>query len=153
MPAETIRERLKLLDQYARDLREAQPQNFDAFEQDKMLRRYSERMLHMAIDICIQIGIDILTVEGLRNPENYHDVFLLLGDHGIIPAELVRCMTVMVEFRNLLVYEHAAVDHMMVYGFLKRRLDDFDEFANAIREYLTTPLRFGMNLPTQDRLP
>ena len=45
-----------------------------------MLRRYAERMLHMTIDACIQIGIEVLTGEGLRAPENYHDVFIVLGE-------------------------------------------------------------------------
>ena len=127
--------RLELLDQYVRDLCEAQPHNFAAYESDKMLRRYTERMLHMAIDACIQIGIDLLTQEGLRSPENYHDVFIVLGEHNILPRETVDCMTALVEFRNLLVYEHSTVDDMMVYGFAKKRLGDFGDFASAVREH------------------
>lgn len=100
-----------------------------------MLRRYTERMLHMAIDACIQIGIGVLTQEGLRRPENYHDVFIVLGEHAILPRETVDCMTAMVEFRNLLVYAHDGVDDMMVYGFAKKRLGDIADFANAVRGY------------------
>ncbi len=115
------------LDQYVRDLRDAQPPNFAAYESDKtpalqrthdgatscrashdvkdapsgasVLRRYPERMLHMAIDACIQIGIGILT-----------------------------------QIRNLLVYARDGVDDMLVYGFAKKRLGDFGEFANAVLE-------------------
>jgi uncharacterized protein YutE (UPF0331/DUF86 family) len=137
MPDESLLARLELLDQYVRDLRDAQPRNFAAYEGDKMLRRYTERMLHMAIDACIQIGITLLTQEGLRHPENYHDVFIVLGEHAILPRELVDCMTALVEFRNLLVYEHSTVDDMMVYGIAKKRLDDFAEFSNAVRGYLS----------------
>lgn len=135
MPEESLLTRLDLLEQYVRDLREAQPPNFAAYEDDKMLRRYTERMLHMAIDACTQIGIRLLTQEGLRRPENYHDVFIVLGEHGILPREMVDCMTAMVEFRNLLVYEHSTVDDMMVYGFAKKRLGDFTDFADAVRQH------------------
>jgi len=127
--------RLDSLDTYLHELVEIEPVNFEAFEQDKMLRRYAERMLHMTIDACIQIGIEVLTGEGLRAPENYHDVFIVLGEHGILTPILVNSMTMMVELRNLLVYEYDVVDHMMIYSVLRRRLDDLAEFIRALRAY------------------
>lgn len=131
----TLSSKLDALESYLQDLRDIEPANFDAFEQDKMLRRYAERMLHMTIDACIQIGIEVLTEEGLRAPENYHDVFIVLGDHHILSAPLVNSMTMMVELRNVLVYEYDIVDHMMIYSVLKRRLDDLAEFIRALRAY------------------
>lgn len=131
----SLNAKLDSLDAYLVDLHEVQPANYEAFEQDKMLRRYTERLLHMTIDTCIQIGIEILTTEGLRAPENYHDVFLVLGDHGVLTPILVNSMTMMVELRNLLVYEYDVLDHMMIYGVLKRRLDDLAEFVLATRAY------------------
>ncbi len=127
--------KIDALEAYLQDLRDIEPANFDVFEQDKMLRRYAERMLHMTIDACIQIGIQVLTEEGLRAPENYHDVFIVLGDHRILSAPLVNSMTMMVELRNVLVYEYDVVDHMMIYSVLKRRLDDLAEFIRALRAY------------------
>ncbi len=136
MAEDSVLTRIERLEQYTRDLREAQPRNFEAYERDKMLRRYTERMLHMAIDTCIQAGLGILTAEGLRRPENYHDIFIVLGENGILPPTLVDSLTALVEFRNLLVYEHAAVDDAMAYGFAKKRLDDLDTFARVARTYL-----------------
>lgn len=131
----TLPAKLDAFQAFLKDLQDTQPANFEAYEQDKMLRRYAERMLHMTIDSAIQIGIEILTAAGLRTPENYHDVFIVLGEHNILSPLLVHSMTMMVELRNLLVYEYDVVDHMMVYSVLKRRLDDLDEFARAIRAY------------------
>lgn len=131
----TLQARLETLDGYLRDLAEIEPANFDAFERDKMLRRYAERMLQMTIEHCIHIGIEILTESGFRTPENYHDVFLVLGDHGVLTGALVNSMTMMVELRNLLVYEYDVVDHMMVYSVLKKRRDDLAEYARAVRAY------------------
>lgn len=132
---QSLQVKFDALASYLTDLREIQPTKFEAYEQDKMLRRYTERMLHMTIDMCIQIGIEILTDAGLRAPENYHDVFIVLGDHHIVSGQLVNSMTMLVELRNLLVYEYDALDHMMVYGVLKRRLDDLAEFLRAARAY------------------
>lgn len=131
----SLQSKLDALDAYLKDLHEIQPANYDAYEQDKMLRRYAERMLHMTVDACIQIGIEILTEAGLRAPENYHDIFIVLGEHHILSPYLVNSMTMMVELRNLLVYEYDVVDHMMVYSVLKRRLDDLAEFVRAVRAY------------------
>lgn len=136
MAETSLAERLELLYQYVSDLQQTQPANFTAYENDKMLRRYCERMLHMTIDMCLQIGIAVLTQAGWRAPENFHDVFMVLGEHAILPPSLVDSMTALVEFRNELVYEHNSVDDMMVYGVLKRRLEDVTGFARAVRIFL-----------------
>jgi uncharacterized protein YutE (UPF0331/DUF86 family) len=132
---ETLKTKLDTVETYLTDLHDIQPANYEAFEQDKMLRRYAERVLHMTIDTCIQTGIEVLTEEGLRAPENYHDVFTVLGEHQLLPLQLVNSMTLMVELRNLLVYEYDVLDHMMIYSVLKRRLDDLQEFVRAMRAY------------------
>lgn len=130
-----LNSKLDSLDTYLQDLLDIVPANYDAFEDDKMLRRYAERVLHMTVDTCIQTGIEVLTDEGLRAPENYHDVFIVLGERHILTPILVSSMTMMVELRNLLVYEYDVVDHMMIYSVLKRRLDDLAEFIRAMRAY------------------
>lgn len=132
---ESLCAKLDAFETYLADLREIQPANFEAYERDKMLRRYAERMLQMTIEQATHIGIAILTEAGARAPENYHDVFTVLGERGVLTPFLVKSMTMMVELRNLLVYEYDVVDHMMVYSVLKRRLDDLAEFGRAVRAY------------------
>lgn len=128
---------LDLLDEYARDLRDSQPLSLDAYTSDKRLRRYAERMLQMAAEACIRIGIGVLTREGFRDPDNHHDIFTVLGEHRVLPLELVDSMTALIELRNLLVYEHDTLEDSMVYGYLKKHLDDLRDFSNAIREHLS----------------
>src|SRR2546423_1198196 len=132
---DSLKTKLDTVEAYLTDLHDIQPANYEAFEQDKMLRRYAERVLHMTIDTCIQTGIEVLTEEGLRAPENYHDIFTVLGEHQLLSPVLVNSMTLMVELRNLLVYEYDVLDHMMIYSVLKRRLDDLQEFVRAMRAY------------------
>ena len=50
--------------------------------------------------------------------------------HTAIEACLAR-------FRNILVHEYTRLDNIIVYGILKRRLGDFDEFAQSIASYLS----------------
>ncbi len=119
-----------------RDLSALRPPNFESFQRDKMLRRYAERLLHIAIENCIQIGLLVLADSGFRTPENYHDIFGSLGEHHVIAPPLVNSMTSLVELRNLLVYEHEALEGTTVYGALKKRVDDMAEFGQAVRAYL-----------------
>lgn len=136
MPDDSLLTRLDALDQFVRDLRESQPRNFQAYENDKMLRRYTERMLQMAAETCIHIGIAVLAQQDSRSPENYHDIFIVLGEHGILPRELVDTMTALIELRNLLVYEHASLDDLTVYAFTQKHLDEIAEFSKAMRTFL-----------------
>jgi uncharacterized protein YutE (UPF0331/DUF86 family) len=131
----SLQTKLDALAEYIRDLRDIQPANFESFNRDKRLRRYAERMLHMTIESCIHIGIEVLASAGFRAPENYHDIFIVLGEHGLLTQPLVTSMTMLVELRNLLVYEPDVMDETMVYGALKKRVDDIEEFARAIRAY------------------
>lgn len=131
----SLQSKLDSLAEYTRDLCEIQPANLQAFQEDKMLRRYSERMLHMAVESCIHIGIELVTNFGFREPEKYHDIFITLGEHGILTPSLVTSMTMLVELRNLLVYDHDLVDDTMVYGALKKRVDAIEEYARAVRAF------------------
>jgi uncharacterized protein YutE (UPF0331/DUF86 family) len=57
-------------------------------------------------------------------------------------------MDLVVEFHNLLVYEHSTVDDMMVYRFAKERLNDFTNSSNAVRGYFVGALDAAdTNLP------
>ena len=131
----SLQSKLDALHEYLRDLSGVQPTRFEAFERDKMLRRYAERMLQMAIEACIRIGIEVLTASGFRAPENYRDIFRVLGEGGVLTPLLVDSMTRLVELRNLLVYEHDVLDDTMVYGALKKRVPDMAEFARAIAAF------------------
>ncbi len=134
-PAEAI-QRLDRLDQYVADLQPAQSATIDVFRGDKMLRRYTERMLHLAIETCIQVAIALSTREGYRRPEDYRDLFAILGEQGVLSPDVAKSMIDLVEFRNVLVYEHEAIDETMVYGIAKRRVPDFALFSVALRLHL-----------------
>ncbi len=42
----------------------------------------------------------------------------------------------MARFRNLIIHNYAHIDNAAVFGILKRRLHDFDRFAQTILDYL-----------------
>jgi uncharacterized protein YutE (UPF0331/DUF86 family) len=132
-----VEARLKLLAEYTSDLSELQSVNLEEYQENKLIRKAVERTLHTAIEACLDIGHHIITREGFRPPEDDKDVFVVLGEENVISRELASRLVEMAKFRNLLVHEYARLDNSVVYGILKRRLGDFDEFAQAIVAYLS----------------
>ena len=134
-----VGERLKLLAEYIGDLRELQGVNLEEYQANKLIRKAVERTLHTAIETCLDIGHYIIAQEGFRAPEDNKDVFVVLGEEQIIPAELIPRLVDMARFRNLLVHEYTRLDNAVVYGILKKRMGDLDEFARIIALYLSQP--------------
>ncbi len=139
MPSDTtliIEERLKLLREYLRDLRAEQDVTFDQYQEDKKLRRFVERTLQIAVEACLDIGNHIIASERFRYPEDNKDIFQVLNEEGIISDDLLTQLIKMAGFRNIVVHDYARIDDAAVYGALKKRLGDFEEFARSIVAYL-----------------
>jgi uncharacterized protein YutE (UPF0331/DUF86 family) len=130
--------RLKWLAEYADELRGYQEQviSFQAYRDNKTLRRAVERTLHVAVEACLDIGRRLIALEGFRYPEDNQDVFRVLAEERVVPADLLSTLLEMARFRNLIVHDYARIDDARVYGILKGRLGDFDAFADAVRVYL-----------------
>lgn len=118
-------------------MNEFQSASFQEYQENKLIRKSVERTLHTATEACLDIGHHIIAEEGFRSPEDNKDVFVVLGEEGLVPGELVPQLVKMAKFRNLLVHQYAHIDNAIVYGILKRHLGDFDEFAQAIVAYLS----------------
>lgn len=131
-----IRERLKLLSEYSSDLRQWQAVDLETYLENKLIRRAVERTLHLAVQVCLDIGQHLIAQRGFRMPEDNKDVFVVLGDEGVISEDLLPRLVTMAQFRNLIVHDYARIDNQVVFGILKRRLGDLDAFAQAIVLYL-----------------
>lgn len=128
---------MKLLAEYSSDLQDMQSVSLEEYQENKLIRKAVERTLHTAIEACLDIGHHVIAKEGFRSPQDNKDVFVVLGEEGVIPHELASRLTDMARFRNILVHEYTRLDNTVVYGILKRRLGDFNEFARAIVSYVS----------------
>lgn len=131
-----LRKRLMLLDEYISDLRELQEISFQEYQENKLIRRSVERLLHLAVETCLDISQHIIAQEGYRTPEDNKDTFLVLHEEGLIPTDLLKKTTTMARFRNLIVHDYARIDDAVVHDILKRHLGDFDAFAKAVLNHL-----------------
>ena len=109
---------------------------FLEYQDNKRLRKAVERALQVAVEACLDIGRRIIAVEGFRYPDNNQDVFRILAEERVLPVDILPTLLEMTRFRNLIVHDYARIDDARVYGILKKRLGDFDAFAEVVRTYL-----------------
>ncbi len=133
---EFIIARLKLLDDYIKQLSKLQAVEFQEYSDNYLIHRTVERLLEISIQACLDIGRHLIAKEGFRFPEENKDVFRVLREENMIPQGLLTQLEDMAGFRNILVHEYAEIEQRQVYDNLQDNLDDFVKFARAINDYL-----------------
>jgi uncharacterized protein YutE (UPF0331/DUF86 family) len=108
--------------------------SFDDYDRSDDARDIAERNLQIAIEACLDIGKIIISQKKLPEPKDYKGVFLALAQAHVIQSETTRFLAEMAGARNILVHGYDKVDDGLIYGVLKRHLNDFDVFLNEIRD-------------------
>lgn len=78
----------------------------------------------------------VISLEGLRKPESYREVILILGEGGILSEDFSGRFAPAGGFRNILVRRYAKVDVEKVYKFLQENLKHFKIFSKQIARHL-----------------
>lgn len=123
---------ISLVNGYLNDLKPVQDVSFSQYSKDIKLQRFVERTLHIAIEASLDIGNHIISDEGLREPEDNRDIFKVLGENEIVTEKLQKKLEDMASFRNLIVHSYAKIDNEIVFGILKKRLGDIEEFMKVV---------------------
>ncbi|MGI6606910.1 MAG: type VII toxin-antitoxin system HepT family RNase toxin [Peptococcia bacterium] len=138
---ERIMEHLKLLQKYLDYLTGFSHRTREEFLHDIVLRGATERYLQLVIESTLNIGNRIIATEAARSsinaPENYADVFVKLGELGIISQEFALELVKMARFRNRLVHAYWEVDAGILYEILQDDLQDLVKFKNEVIAYLS----------------
>jgi len=129
-----LQEKLKLLAEYITDLQEERNASLREIKENKKLRRYIERTLHLAVEACLDIGSHLIADLGLREPEDYKDIMSVLAEAGCLPEQKLNTFQKMAQFRNVIVHDYARIDPEILYGILQKNLDDLRLFARIIRD-------------------
>lgn len=130
---EVLRERLALLAEYIADLEAERNISLQDFKREKRIRRYVERTLHLAVESCLDIASHIISGEGLREPMDNKDIFVVLGEAGYLSDSLVKRLVKMAQFRNIIVHDYARLDPEIVWRILKRDVEDLKVFMEEIK--------------------
>ncbi len=129
---ESIREELVYLEELAAVPREH-------YLKDGRTQRLVERCSQRAIEATFSIGNHIIARKGFWDPQDYADVFQVLLEHDVLPADLAQQMKDAAKFRNLLVhvYWDWDIDQQQVYDRLPERIVTLRAFAQHIAHWLS----------------
>ncbi len=116
---------------------------FTEFSQDPYKFNTAQHQLQIAIQSALDIGQHILAHLGVVSPTDYADVFMKLGEVGLLPADLAARLVQMARFRNILVHLYLQVRLDIVYDILLNNLGDLDEFAVYVTQFLQAHLEEG----------
>jgi len=131
---EEIEAKIAVVQERVRRLSEFSGMSFESYLKDLTTKDAIERNIEVAIQACIDIAKMIIKKEGLREPEDNKGVFVVLAENGIISEESLRFLIPMAGTRNVLVHGYDKIDDTIVFGVLKKHLNDFYRFLKEIEE-------------------
>jgi len=95
----------------------------------------AERNIHIAIERCMDIGKIIISNMNLKEPVDNKGIFSVLAEAGIINKKSLGFLIPMAGTRNILVHGYDRVDNALIYGIIKKHLQDFDKFLSQVSTY------------------
>ena len=135
---EVIESKLRFLQEYLKDLKEYEDISLNDYRTSKKDQRFAERTLHLACESCLDIAAHIISRQGLREPKDNKDLFVILFEKKVISQQVHKAMITMAKFRNIVVHDYARIEPEIVLGILKKDVGDFKSFAREIIHYMDT---------------
>lgn len=124
--------KLAELEEYLGQIREYTNITIERYSSDWKIQRIIERTLQIMIETCADIAGHIISDRGYRIPKSYADTFKVLQEENILEKELFETMEKMAKFRNIVVHNYDKIDASIVVTILRKHLDDFLTYKNAI---------------------
>jgi uncharacterized protein YutE (UPF0331/DUF86 family) len=106
----------------------------EAFDGD--LTRQDAAVLNVlrACETSIDLAQSLVRQRSLGVPSSNRDVFRLLAEARLSPAELATCLQRMVGFRNVAVHRYRDLDLAVLASVITRDLDDLVTFSELIAQ-------------------
>ena len=131
-----ILRKLSALEEYYEQIAEYRSISTDQYAKDWKSQRIIERTLQMMVETCIDIAGHIIADMKFRVPVSYADSFHVLAENDIVNESLSASLEKMAKFRNIVVHDYDRVDEEIVIGILRKNLDDFTIFKDAVVSFL-----------------
>ncbi|MDI6776576.1 MAG: DUF86 domain-containing protein [Syntrophales bacterium] len=133
-----ILRKLAELEELLTQVKEYENVAVEQYQRDWRIQRIVERTLQMMIETCADIAEHIISDRGYRIPTSYSDTFRVLHENRILKSDLFETMEKMAKFRNIIVHQYDRVDAEIVIGILRKNLNDFLNYKDAIINMLKT---------------
>ena len=124
-----LQKNLQLLDAY-------QGLTLQEMERSPEKRFSLERLLQTAVETVIDCSRLLVALEEWRNLRDERDAVLILGEQGVLPADLAKRLTRAKGFRNVLVHEYVEINPTLILEHLKTGLPDSQAFTVAMATWI-----------------
>ena len=124
-----VQDRVKRLEHLSGSIR-----TFIEYQTSPDVKDIAERNIQVAIEGCLDIAKIVISSMELREPKDNKGLFTVLAEAGILSDASLKFLVPMAGTRNVLVHGYDKVDDSVIYGVIKRHLDDFAEFLKEIKE-------------------
>lgn len=104
----------------------------DGYLEDRVAKALSEHWVRKAIEAALDLGRHIIASEELGIPETYKDIGRILGEKGVISAELARKLMGFAGLRNILVHLYWDIDYTRLYEMASSEIFALEEYARYI---------------------
>jgi uncharacterized protein YutE (UPF0331/DUF86 family) len=131
---EVVKNKLIHLEEYINDLDVYHDLTLEELKNNKVLFRYLERTLHLAVEAVLDIGGHIISDERLGSPSFNSEIIEILAENNII-KENVDDYIEMAKFRNIIVHDYADIDPEILLKIVKEKTDDLKAIFKWYRDY------------------
>lgn len=131
-----VNKQIQMLDKYIDILKQLRHLSPVEFAEDPRNYGSAERFLQLAIETTLNIGNHLISALSFEAPQDYADIFLILGKNKVLPQDFASELTNMARFRNRLVHVYWEIDTARVYGIIKTKLEDFEKFKGYVLAFL-----------------
>ena len=132
MDKDVILKKLESLSRCIDRIESKNPHSLDILEEDLDLQDVIVLNLERAVQMCVDIGMHVLSSSKLPLPDTMGDTFAVLSKEGIISELISERMIKSVGFRNIAVHVYQSIDWMIVDKIINAHLGDFRQFTKEI---------------------
>ena len=126
---ESLRRCVRRIEARWADTAEALAEDFD--RQDILVLN-----LTRAVQLCVDVGANILAGTERQAPGTMGETFVLLAEEGVIETGLAHRLRAAVGFRNIAVHSYRSIDWSIVHELTTTGVEDLRAYAAAIGRVL-----------------
>ncbi len=130
-----VNQLLDRLKDYLHDL-EGMEFTLEEIESSRDIQHLVNHRLHTAVEICIDIAMNIASALELPDRDSAVDVIRLLGTNKIISKKLAGEFQQAPKLRNLLIHGYAKVDYGLIYKDISKDVSEMKDFAGQIKDFI-----------------
>ncbi|KKU11999.1 MAG: hypothetical protein UX17_C0061G0003 [Parcubacteria group bacterium GW2011_GWC2_45_7] len=127
--------------EYLQELGTHLSRNTVAIIGDHTILHAIERLFQLTVDTAIDINVHLILVENISVPDDYRNMFIVLGERNVLPYEFALRIANSVGLRNKLVHKYEEVLKKKMIEDMKAGLSQYHEYLKYIDEYLKLKAR------------